>query len=88
MARRWQELFYASLETPAKIMAVDIEVRNGAIVAGIPHPLFETRLPTCGRNRWVVTRDGKKFLVVVPIEQKASTTLNVILNWPSLLRKQ
>jgi hypothetical protein len=69
-------------------MAVDIEVRNGAIVAGIPHPLFQTRLPARGRNGWVVTRDGKKFLAIVPVEQKPATTLNVILNWPSLLRKQ
>jgi len=83
-----KELFYTSLETPAKVMAVDIEAKNDAILAGRPHPLFETRLPTGGRNRWVVTRDGKKFLAVVPIEQKPATTLNVILNWPSLLRKQ
>jgi hypothetical protein len=83
-----KELFYTSLQTPPQIMAVDIEARNGAIVAGIPHPLFQTRLPTRGRNSWVVTRDGKKFLAVVPVEQKPATTLNVILNWPSLLRRQ
>ena len=69
-------------------MAVDLEAKNGAIAAGIPHPLFATRLPTGGRNRWVVTRDGKKFLAIVPIEQKPATSLNVIVNWPSLLRKQ
>ena len=83
-----KELFYTSLQTPARIMAVDIEARNGAIVAGIPHPLFETRLPARGRNSWVVTRDGKRFLAIVPIEQKPANTLNVILNWPSLLRRQ
>jgi Tol biopolymer transport system component len=82
-----KELFYTSLDTPARIMAVDIEAKNGAIVAGIPHPLFETRLPTGGRNRWAVTRDGKRFLAIVPIEQKSANTLNVILNWPSLLRR-
>jgi Tol biopolymer transport system component len=83
-----KELFYTSLQTPPQIMAVDIEARNGAIVAGIPHPLFQTRLPARGRNSWVVTRDGKKFLAIVPIEQKPANTLNVILNWPSLLHKQ
>ena len=83
-----KEMFYTSLQTPPQIMAVDIEARNGAIVAGIPHPLFQTRLPARGRNNWVVTRDGKKFLAVVPVEQKPATTLNVILNWPSLLRRQ
>ena len=83
-----KELFYTSLQTPPQIMAVDIEASNGAIVAGIPHPLFQTRLPARGRNSWVVTRDGKKFLAIVPVEQKPATTLNVILNWPSLLRRQ
>jgi Tol biopolymer transport system component len=83
-----KELFYTSLQTPAQIMAVDIEAKNSTIVAGIPHPLFETQLPTGGRNRWVVTRDGKKFLVVGPVAQKPATTLNVILNWPSLLRQR
>jgi Tol biopolymer transport system component len=83
-----KELFYTSLQTPPQIMAVDIEASNGAIVAGIPHPLFQTRLPARGRNGWVVTRDGKKFLAIVPVEQKPATTLNVILNWPSLLRRQ
>jgi len=83
-----KELFYTSLKTPAQIMAVDIEAKNGAIAAGIPHPLFETRLITGGRSRWAVTRDGKKFLAIVPVEQKPATTLNVILNWPSLLRRQ
>ncbi len=83
-----KELFYTSLQTPPQIMAVDIEASNGAIAAGIPHPLFQTRLPARGRNGWVVTRDGKKFLAVVPVEQKPATALNVILNWPSLLRRQ
>jgi hypothetical protein len=49
--------------------------------------LFKTRLIAGGRNRWVVTPDGKKFLAIVPLEQKPATTLNVILNWPSLLWK-
>jgi hypothetical protein len=34
-----------------------------------------------------VTPDGKKFLAIVPREQKAATSINVIVNWPSLLRK-
>jgi Tol biopolymer transport system component len=82
-----QELFFASLEAPAKIMAVEIEERNGAIVPGRPHVLFETRLTSVARNRWVVTPDGKRFLVVVPREQKPASSLNVVFNWPSLLRK-
>jgi len=44
------------------------------------------RLGSGGRNRWTVTPDGKRFLAIVPV-QKPTTTLNVIVNWPSLLRK-
>jgi hypothetical protein len=84
-----KELFYATLEDPARIMAVEFAVKNGAIEAGIPHPLFEVRLPGGPlRNRFVVTRDGKKFLAIVPPEQKAANSFTVIVNWPSLLKKR
>jgi hypothetical protein len=73
-------------------MAVDIEEKEHAIVHGRPHALFETRLISPSRNRWTVTpdgkkSDGKKFLAIVPREQKASTSVNVIVNRPSRLRK-
>ena len=68
---------------------VDIAVKNNAIVAGIPHRLFEVSLqPTGPRNRWVVTPDGKKFLAVVPVDQKPVHNFTVILNWPSLLPRR
>jgi Tol biopolymer transport system component len=86
-----KELFYAVSPGainvgPATIMAVDIADKDGAIVRGKPHALFEVRLGSGGRNRWAVTPDGKRFLAIVPV-QKPTTTLNVIANWPSLLRK-
>jgi Tol biopolymer transport system component len=82
-----KELFYATPGSPTRLMAVDVSYKDGAIVIGTPHVLFETRISVGGRNRWVVTPDGKKFLVIVPLEQKPVTSLNVILNWPSLLAK-
>jgi hypothetical protein len=88
-----KELFYAyspdSTDTagPTTIMAVDIGAKDGALVHGTPHALFQTRLAAAGRSRWVVTPDGKKFLTIVPREHKAATSINVIVNWPSLLRK-
>jgi hypothetical protein len=36
----------------------------------------------------VVTRDGQKFLALVTPDQKAGNSFNVIVNWPSLLKKQ
>ncbi|HTS26939.1 MAG TPA: protein kinase [Bryobacteraceae bacterium] len=84
-----KELFFTTLQDPVRIMAVDIGVSNGAIVPGIPHLLFEVRLPAgTWRNRWLVTRDGQKFLAVVLPEQSAPNSFEVIVNWPSLLKKQ
>jgi Tol biopolymer transport system component len=82
-----RELFFLPADSQ-KLMAVDISEKNGAIVAGIPHPLFDVRLQTAAlRNRYIATPDGKKFLVAQPIESKALPGLTVILNWPSLLRR-
>jgi len=81
-----KELFFIS-PSPTRIMAVDIGEKNGAIVAGIPHVLFPVRVGTQGRNRYVASSDGKKFLVEQLPEQKPVTSFNVILNWPSLLQK-
>jgi hypothetical protein len=84
-----KELFYSTPQDPARIMAVDIAVKGGAIGPGIPRPLFEVIMPAGPwRNRWLVTRDGKKFLVVLPPEQKPINSFSVIVNWPSLLRKR
>jgi len=70
-------------------MAVDIAAANGVIRAGIPHALFETRMPVGpARNRLVVTRDGNRFLAIVPSERKPVNSFTVIVNWPSLLKKQ
>ena len=56
VAGRRQGIFYGTSQDPVRIMAVDIAVKNGAIEPGIPHPLFEVRLPLgLLRNRWVVT---------------------------------
>jgi eukaryotic-like serine/threonine-protein kinase len=79
-----KELFFVSLDN--KIMAVDVAEKNGAIVAGIPHALFPARLGAAGRNRWLAAADGKFLVEEVP-ETKPITSITVILNWPSLLKK-
>ena len=71
------------------MMAVEIQVKNGAIQAGIPHALFSTPMTLDGRNGWAVTRDGQRFLVIVPQKQKgAAASLSIIYNWPALLEKR
>jgi hypothetical protein len=68
---RWRgdgkELYYVSGPT---LMAVAVKTAGGSFEAGTPTPLFEARLPFAGgRNRYVVTRDGQRFLFAVLAEQ-------------------
>jgi Tol biopolymer transport system component len=68
---RWRgdgrELFYMSGPT---LMAVEVKSAAQSFEAGTPTPLFEARLPFAGgRNRYVVTRDGQRFLFAVLTEQ-------------------
>jgi hypothetical protein len=71
---RWRrdakELFYLSgpaavspFAGPGMLMAVPVRVEGASFEPGIPKPLFEVRLPEWLRNRYVVTRDGRRFLV-------------------------
>ena len=80
-----KELYFLSPDL--KIMAVDLAEKDGAIVPGLPHPLFAVRVNTPVRNRYLPAPDGKKFLVVQAPEPKPVTSFTVIVNWPALLRK-
>src|SRR5215471_3228045 len=84
----WSSLqhIHNTIGNPSYIMAVDITSKDGAFEQGVPHRLFQVTLTRGGRH-WVRTPDGKKFLVILPPEQKPSNSFAVILNWPSLLKK-
>jgi Tol biopolymer transport system component len=73
-----RELFYLSADR--KLMAVDIGATN-TIQAGIPKPLFETRIygPFL---RFLPTRDGQRFLIPTPVNESDSTAATIVFNWP------
>ena len=79
-----KELFYLQGE---RMMAVDIKVVGTRLVAGVPHELFKAPFVTAGRNYFVPSRDGEKFLAVLRVEQVSSPSITVELNWMSRLRK-
>jgi hypothetical protein len=79
-----KELFYSRGD---RLMAVDIKVTGARLVAGVPHELFEAPFIAAGRNLFVPSRDGEKFLAVLRAEQVSSPTVIVELNWMSRLRK-
>jgi Tol biopolymer transport system component len=88
---RWRadgrELFYVSLDN--EIMSAEISGEGSRVVIGRVQPLFQANpIPSAPECMYDVTRDGKKFVVVTPVEQQGSQVLTLIVNWPELLKKQ
>ena len=80
---RWRhdgkELFYLGLD--GRIMAVDLQV-DSTIEAGVPRPLFNTRLNVdSARDQFAVAADGQRFLVQESIVKGAPTPITVLVNW-------
>ena len=50
----------------------------------LPRALFDAGVADPVIPEYCVTKDGQRFLVIVPAEQ-SGRSLNVILSWPSLL---
>jgi serine/threonine protein kinase len=80
---RWrgdgQELFYLNRNV---LMAVDVKSNGATFTAGAPKQLFSVNIePEERRNRYVVTKDGQRFLVVALTEVIGGSTLAVRLNW-------
>ncbi|MEK7404638.1 MAG: hypothetical protein AAB225_05980, partial [Acidobacteriota bacterium] len=85
---RWRgdgkELFYVA---GTKLMAVEVKASGSSFEAGAPKALFEARLvPDLRRNRFVVTADGKRFLVRTEAGD-TSSPITVVVNWPAALKR-
>jgi serine/threonine protein kinase len=85
--RDGKELFY--LATDKKLMAVEVKTASASFDAGIPKPLFGTRVTglTDSRNHYVATLDGKQFLVNTVIEEATASPVNVVVNWTGQLMR-
>lgn len=71
------------------MMAVEVNTDPAKFQAGIPKPLFQAQLVTgfLWRNRYVVSADGHRFLMLAPTSQSApSAPITVVLNWPADLK--
>jgi len=81
---RWRrdgrEIFYIE---SSRLMAADVRTDGASFHSGVPRVLFEPSLdPRAGmRNRYVVSPDGQRFLIVALAEQTGPTPLTVVLNW-------
>jgi Tol biopolymer transport system component len=74
-----KELFYRAPDQ--RLMAVEITA-GATVTAGTPQALFPGSFDTAlGREHYIPTRDGKRFLVVAPLGREALTPTTVVLNW-------
>ena len=81
---RWRadgrELFYVSKQ--GELMAA--EITDAPLKVGRLTPLFPVRLPLPSSpypSNFVVTRNGQRFLVKVPLELPESRPISLTLNW-------
>jgi len=79
-----KELFYIA---GSKLMAVDIKVSGSRLEPGIPQVLFEAPFSAAGRNAFVPSRDGQKFLAILQVEETGRPLITVELNWMSRLKQ-
>jgi hypothetical protein len=93
MQPRWRadgrELFY--LAADQQMMAIPLK-HQASFEAGLPTPLFRTRLiPQGSQSTWFdtaydVSPDGQRFLFTGPPDDPAPP-MTVVLNWPAALRR-
>jgi hypothetical protein len=75
-----------------KVMSVPVET-EGVFRAGTPTALFSTDLdpdglPVAGRNQYLVTADGQRFLINQPRRDAGRSAVTVMINWPAALQRK
>jgi eukaryotic-like serine/threonine-protein kinase len=69
-----------------KMMAAPVQT-DGSFSAGVPQPLFTATVqPGPRRNKFIVTRDGQKFLLLSPVGREQVAPMTVVLHWPAALK--
>jgi eukaryotic-like serine/threonine-protein kinase len=98
---RWRpdgkELFYMSAMSYGKIVGVSVQATGLTFEFSAPHPLFDSgylnAVPGPGPyNTFDVSSDGQRFLIPRPVGTDtaalANSPINVVLNWPGLLKSK
>jgi hypothetical protein len=69
-------------------MAAALSIHDGRIDVGEVRPLFDAVIPSSGRGvPYVVTADGQRFLLNTLIEGLTAPSMELIVNWPAILRE-
>ena len=85
---RWRgdgrELFFVAPD--GRLMAVEVRASSDRLEVTLPALLFGRVIPDPIRDMFAPTRDGQRFLVVVPTGSDTGPRIHVVTNWTSLLK--
>jgi len=80
-----KEIFYHGVD--GRLMAVELDERDGALVAGPAEALFD--ISEFGHfSTYAATRDGRRFLVVQPQKKQDALALTLVVNWTAEFEKE
>ena len=84
--RRFPELYY--LAADGKLMVVGVEASGSGMTAGVPSPLFQTKLRgTVSSSHFAAADDGQRFLMSVAADETSRAPITVVLNWDAEARR-
>jgi hypothetical protein len=70
------------------LMSVRVQTDDKSFTAGSASPLFSANIQKEERrNRYLVTRDGQRFLVIARPHVAADSTIGVRVDWLAALRQ-
>jgi serine/threonine protein kinase len=83
--RDGKELFFVSPD--GALMAASITTAKD-FERGVPQTLFPAGVVFTGnRRQYAVTKDGKRFLAIVPEQRTSPSPITVVINWIAALQK-
>ena len=79
-----KELFY--LAPDGNMMSV--ELKGESLTPTVPKILFQTNINAPDVDQYAVTHDGKRFLIVNPLETQKDPSVAVVVNWFEELKER
>jgi Tol biopolymer transport system component/tRNA A-37 threonylcarbamoyl transferase component Bud32 len=69
-----------------KLLAVDLDVKGDSVRMAAPRAIFGNKVPP--RGPFDVTRDGKRLLIAVPVDDSSSAQIRFVSDWRTELAKK